>query len=61
MQIVFSPQGNSLASSAAGSSDSVVSFVKVGILSDFILDDTSMRSVDSRGGCPHMVFLIADS
>src|SRR4029077_6378458 len=30
-QMVFSPQGNSLASSAGGSSDSVVSFVKFGM------------------------------
>jgi hypothetical protein len=31
MQMVFAPQGNSLASSAEGISDSVVTFVKVGI------------------------------
>jgi hypothetical protein len=31
-QIVFAPQGNSLASSMGGSSDSVVSLVKFGIV-----------------------------
>src|ERR1700678_2839777 len=34
MQVVLPPQGNSLASSAGGSSDSLASFVKVGMFKE---------------------------